>query len=73
MWSVPDSPDRAGLMTVQERELGARKYGYSMGTRDEHDRIVSLLQGWAMTHPNILVRDELWGFLIKLREGERHG
>jgi hypothetical protein len=72
MRSIPDSPNRSRLMmTVQEKEIAAREHGYSMGTRDEHDRIVKLFQGWTMTHPDETVRDELWGFLIKLREGER--
>lgn len=45
-----------------------RREGYLLGERETLDKVESMFSQWAMTHPDAVVRDELWGFVNKIRE-----
>lgn len=53
------------LLTPDHEKVKAR--AYSEGVRDTHARVIKAFTQWAMTHPDQVVRDELWGFVEKLR------
>jgi len=45
-----------------------RHEGYILGQRDMLDRMEAMFTQWATTHPEGTVRDELWGFVEKIRK-----
>jgi hypothetical protein len=56
------------LPTVQEQIEEARRVAYSQGETDMRRKAVAMMQGWAMTHPTQVIRDDLWDLVEKLRE-----
>ena len=48
-----------------------KRDGYTLGERDALDKVEAMFVQWAMTHPDAVVRDELWGFVNKIREEMR--
>jgi hypothetical protein len=48
-----------------------KRDGYTLGERDALDKVEAMFSQWAMTHPDAVVRDELWGFVNKIREEMR--
>lgn len=51
-----------------------KRDGYVLGKRDTLDAMEQMFSQWAMTHPDPVVRDELWGFVDKIRtEMNKHG
>ena len=51
-----------------------KREGYLLGERETLDRVEAMFSQWAMTHPDAVVRDELWGFVNKIRsEVNKHG
>jgi hypothetical protein len=47
---------------------------FRQGERDTLDKVEAMFSQWAMTHPDAVVRDELWGFVNKIRsEVSKHG
>ena len=44
-----------------------KREGYLLGERETLDKVEALFSQWAMTHPDAVVRDELWGFVNKIR------
>ena len=45
-----------------------KRDGYTLGERDALDKVEAMFVQWAMTHPDAVVRDELWGFVSKIRQ-----
>jgi hypothetical protein len=45
-----------------------RRQAYSLGVRESTDKIMQILMQWATTHPDAVVRDELWAVTEKIRE-----
>jgi hypothetical protein len=45
-----------------------RRQAYSLGVRETRDKIMQILMQWATTHPDSVVRDELWAVAEKIRE-----
>lgn len=45
-----------------------RRQAYSLGVRETRDNIMQILMQWATTHPDAVVRDELWAVAEKIRE-----
>lgn len=45
-----------------------RRQAYEVGVRDAKDRIENKLMQWATTHPDPVIRDELWAVVEKIRE-----
>lgn len=56
------------LTTVQQQIAEARRSTAELTRQEVKQRVVFLFQQWAMTHPDETVRDELWGFVMKIRE-----
>ena len=52
---------------LESESSRVRREGYMLGQRDELDRVIKLFVSWAVTHPDSVVADELWGFVEKLR------
>lgn len=51
-----------------------KREGYILGERETLDKVEAMFSQWAMTHPDAIVRDELWGFVNKIRnEVVKHG
>ena len=51
-----------------------KREGYILGERETLDKVEAMFSQWAMTHPDAVVRDELWGFVTKIRsEVGKHG
>lgn len=51
-----------------------KREGYLLGERETLDKVEAMFSQWAMTHPDAVVRDELWGFVNKIRsEVGKHG
>lgn len=51
-----------------------KREGYLLGERETLDKVEAMFSQWAMTHPDAVVRDELWGFVNKIRsEVSKHG
>lgn len=51
-----------------------KRDGYILGERDTLDKVEAMFSQWAMTHPDAVVRDELWSFVNKIRsEVGKHG
>ena len=44
-----------------------KREGYLLGERETLDKVEAMFSQWAMTHPDPVVRDELWGFVAKIR------
>ena len=44
-----------------------RREGEAAGKREMLDRVEALFAEWAVTHPDPVVRDELWGFVDRIR------
>ena len=45
-----------------------RRQAYNLGVRETTDKIQHTLMQWATTHPDAVVRDELWAVIEKIRE-----
>jgi hypothetical protein len=45
-----------------------RRQAYSNGCRDTKERIEKSLMTWAVTHPDAVVRDELWQAVENVRK-----
>jgi hypothetical protein len=45
-----------------------RRQAYSLGVRETRDKIMQILMQWATTHPDAVVRDELWAVVEKIGE-----
>lgn len=45
-----------------------RKQAYSLGVRETRDNMMQTLMQWATTHPDPVVRDELWAVAEKIKE-----
>jgi hypothetical protein len=45
-----------------------RKQAYQNGCRDTKERIEQQLMQWATTHPDAVVRDELWQAVENVRK-----
>ena len=45
-----------------------RRQAYSLGVRETRDNMMQTLMQWATTHPDPVVRDELWAVAEKIRE-----
>ncbi len=45
-----------------------KREGYLLGQREMLDKIEAMFVLWADTHPDAVVRDELWAFVNKIRE-----
>ena len=51
-----------------------KREGYLLGEREMLDKVEAMFAQWAETHPAAVVRDELWGFVNKIREEvSKHG
>lgn len=50
-----------------------KREGYILGERETLDKVEAMFSQWAMTHPDPVVRDELWGFVTKIRSGVSNG
>lgn len=58
-------------MSILEPEYDRiRQQAYTLGCRDTKDRIESKLMQWATTHPDPVVRDELWAAVEHVRKDE---
>lgn len=44
-----------------------KRDGYLIGKRDTLDAMEQMFTQWAITHPNDVVRDELWQFVERIR------
>lgn len=61
-------------MSIENHRPLARPDGYWMGQKETLDAVERLFAQWAETHPDAVVRDELWGFVNKIRSGvSKHG
>jgi hypothetical protein len=45
-----------------------KRQAYERGCRDTRDRIEQYLMTWATTHPDAVVRDELWQAIENVRK-----
>jgi len=63
------------MMMIFETDFSrTRREGYLLGERETLDKVEAMFSQWAMTHPDAVVRDELWGFVNKIRnEVNKHG
>lgn len=50
-----------------------RRQAYEVGVRDTKERIEQKLMSWATTHPDPVVRDELWAAVEQVRKDESDG
>lgn len=58
-------------MSILEPEYARiKRQGYDAGVRDTKDRIEQKLMQWATTHPDPVVRDELWAAIEHVRKDE---
>lgn len=45
-----------------------RRQAYSLGVRETREKMMQTLMQWATTHPDMVVRDELWAVMEKVGE-----
>lgn len=46
----------------------ARRIATEQGKTEMKRKALAMFQSWAMTHPNEIVRDDLWDLVVKLKE-----
>ena len=57
------------MMLFETDHSRNKREGYLLGERETLDRLEAMFTQWAVTHPDAVVRDELWAFVNKIREG----
>jgi|DEB0MinimDraft_6_1074348.scaffolds.fasta_scaffold339254_1 ABC-type dipeptide/oligopeptide/nickel transport system ATPase component len=56
------------VVTVQEQVAEARRVAEHQGKTEMRRKAIAMVTSWAMTHPEQVVRDDLWDLVEKLRE-----